>query len=240
MIKNASPSKAKYLALQHLDTPTLDDVPQVRAALEQAGPQPSWSALRAKQGQNGYLFLSNRFVDWNQTPGSYTSSLSGADEHVVYRFFEGLCTQVSHDRTNTQAVRKAATELLHCILAAQLRQSPVAQVIDTPQLRERLVALDRARKAQNKERQTATPATPRQTLTTFTPDNDPLAGGHADGLAIELDPTDTPTAHRPPQTVADTHVVLIETPDDGPVAPQAKPSIVDKLLGKLSSLFKKS
>ncbi|HSX93539.1 MAG TPA: hypothetical protein VLG41_11490 [Hydrogenophaga sp.] len=150
MIKN-SPN-AKYLAVQNLNAPSLDDVGKVRAAVEQNSKTPSDGPLRVKEDGNGFLFLSSKLIDKHQAPSAYKASVTGKDRNIAHDFFRDMCDAISGDTNNTDSVVKASDELARHIHDTQPKHGEQRTVDDTKAFRQKLIALDEARKAQNRER----------------------------------------------------------------------------------------
>lgn len=154
MIKNTPKPKpdARYLAVQNRHAPSLEDVPHVRAALEQESQKATGRTLHVKPGKAGFEFLSPNRMDEDQTFSSVRASLSGTDEPLAYEFIWRMCEQINHDGNNNQEVRNAAADLAQHILYTQPMRKTHLQVADTQEMRQKLMALDDARKAQAGER----------------------------------------------------------------------------------------
>lgn len=157
MIKNSPhrtpkpTSHAKFLAMQNRENPSLDDVPLVLAALKEESRKPTGRTLHVKPGKSGLEFLSPNRKDDDQPASSLPASASGKDEPPAYEFFANMCTQINHDLGNKLEVRNAAAELFKHILFAQPMQKTHLRVDDTKAFRQKLIALDEARKAQQHE-----------------------------------------------------------------------------------------
>lgn len=149
-------SHAKFLAMQNRENPSLDDVPLVRAALEEDSRKPTGRTLHVKPGKSGLEFLSPNRKDDDQPASSLPASVSGKDEPPAYEFFANMCTKINHDHGNNLDVRNAAAELFQHILYAQPMQKTHLRVDDTKAFRHKLIALDEARKAQQHERRKPT------------------------------------------------------------------------------------
>ena len=156
MIKNTPKAQAKYLAVQHLDAPVLDDVGNVLAALEENSATPTCGPLRVKDGDNGFLFLSPNFVDKDQAFSACKASITGKDRNIAHDFFDNLCTTISGDTSNTADVANASDQLALYIHSMQPKSGVQRTVDDTKELRQRLGVLNKARKEQNREREPQT------------------------------------------------------------------------------------
>lgn len=152
MIKNTPKADARYLAVQNLHAPSLDDVGNVRAAVEQNSETPTYGPLRVKEGGNGFLFLSSKLVDKEQSLSAGKASVTGKDRDIAHDFFDNMCAVISADTNNNSQVLKASDELARHIHATQPKHGAQRTVDDTPPFRQKLIALDKARKAQNRER----------------------------------------------------------------------------------------
>lgn len=152
MIKNTPKADARYLAVQNLHAPSLDDVGNVRAAVEQYSATPTYGPLRVKEGSNGLRFLSSKLVNKHQAPSAYKASVTGKDRNIAHDFLSDMCDAISGDTTNTDQVVKASDELARHIHDTQPKRGEQRTVDDTKEFRQKLIALDKARKAQNRER----------------------------------------------------------------------------------------
>jgi hypothetical protein len=156
MIKNTPKAHAKYLAVQHLNAPELDDVDHVLAALEENSEIPTCGPLRVKEGDSGFLFLSPNFVDKDQAFSACTASFTGKDRNIAHGLFDKLCTTISGDTSNTADVVKASDQLAFCIHNMQPKSGAQRTVDDTAKLRQHLTALNKARIEQKREREQQT------------------------------------------------------------------------------------
>ena len=149
MIKNTSKADAKYLAVQNLNAPSLDDVGNVRAAVEANSKTPTYGPFRVKEDGNGFLFLSSKLVDKRQAPSAYTASAAGKDRDMAHDFLKAMCDVISGDTHNSDQVVKASDELALHIHNTQPKRGAQRTVDDTPLFRQKLIALDEARIGQN-------------------------------------------------------------------------------------------
>lgn len=152
MIKNTPNAYAKYLAVQNLSTPSLDDVPHVLDALQQNSKKPTDSPLRVKEGDNGFLFLSSHLVDKDQSPSARKACITGKDRNTAHDFLHNMCAAISGDLSNSPEVANTADALALHIHAAQPRNGAQRSVDDTQVLRNKLIALNQARQEQNRTR----------------------------------------------------------------------------------------
>ncbi len=139
--------------MQNLHAPSLDDVGNVRAAVEQNSATPTDGPLRVKEGDNGFLFLSSKFLDKDQAPSASKASVTGKDRDIAHDFFDTMCAVISADTHNTSQVLKASDELARHIYETQPKHGAQRTVDDTHPFRQKLIALDEAREAQNRERE---------------------------------------------------------------------------------------
>ena len=156
MIKNTSKADAKYLAVQNVNAPSLDDVGNVRAAVEANSKTPTYGPFRVKEDDSGFLFLSSKLVDKRQAPSAYTASATGKDRDMAHDFLKAMCDVISGDTNNSDQVVRASDELALHIHNTQPKRGAQRTVDDTPPFRQKLIALDKARKAQNREREQQT------------------------------------------------------------------------------------
>lgn len=152
MIKDAPKRDARYVAVQNLHAPSLDDVGNVRAAVEQNSATPTYGPLRVKEGSNGFLFLSSKFVNKHQARSAYEASVTGKDRNIAHDFLREMCDAISGDTTNTDQVVKASDELARHIHETQPKRGEQRTVDDTKEFRRKLITLDEARKDQNRTR----------------------------------------------------------------------------------------